>query len=98
MTWTMAWDKNTIKQLRLRMGWSQCDLARRLNVEAEIIMKLEEGEMIPQPHHESYFSLLQQHAESASEEVAMAPLAETVLDDQHLNQIDRTSLLDKLKP
>lgn len=93
----MTWTKEKVRQLRLRMGWSQSDLARRLNVELLIVSEIENGTRSIEMQHESFLSLIWQHADSASEEMALNPMAEQVLAEEDLPQIDRSDLIEKIQ-
>lgn len=97
MPTSKPWNKESIRELRLRLGWSQHDLARRLNVDCDCVSNFENGVSCALPHQEAVLSLLAQHADSISEEVALTPIAEAILEGQQLPQIDRNSVLESLK-
>jgi transcriptional regulator with XRE-family HTH domain len=85
----MTWSKEKVKALRMRLGWSQADLARRLNVEAIEVIKIENGECDSAPHMDGYFTILQSHADLIAEETLAVPLAENIMEKNDLDQIDQ---------
>ncbi len=88
----LNWTSNRIHSLRLRLGWSCSDLARRLNCSSLEVLKWEQKELIPE---EKYFSLLEFmeiQAEEVSNEMQICPLAESILESSSQDQI----LLDEL--
>lgn len=93
----MEWTKERIRELRLRMGWSQSDLARHLEVSLPDLDLLELG-ADDQSHLEgirSRLTLFWKQAESNSEEVQMAALAEKIIEDQNLTQIFQSDFKSK---
>jgi transcriptional regulator with XRE-family HTH domain len=85
----MTWSKEKVKALRLRLGWSQADLARRLNIEVLNVIKIENGDCETASHMNGYFTLLQNHADLIAEETMIVPLAEDVMKKNDLDQIDQ---------
>ncbi|MEY4615915.1 MAG: hypothetical protein RJB66_875 [Pseudomonadota bacterium] len=91
----MEWTKERVRELRLRMGWSQSDLARHLQVEVESVTKLENGGSSNFDGIKSQLTLFWRRAESLSEEVQISALAEKMIEDQNLNQLFQSDLDDK---
>ena len=88
----MSWTSNRIHSLRLRLGWSCSDLARRLECSSLEVLKWEHKELSPA---EKYFSLLEfieKQADEISNEVSICPIAESKLESSSQGQI----LLDEL--
>lgn len=88
----LNWTSNRIHSLRLRLGWSCSDLARRLNCSSIEVLKWERKELAPE---EKYFSLLEFmeiQAEEVSNEIQICPIAESILESSSQDQI----LLDEL--
>lgn len=91
----MAWTKEQIKSLRLRMGWEQADLARRLNCHTQIVIQWEQGELDLEEKYTSTLEMLNTQAESNAIEVSSAPMMEIILEDTHTNQISISEVHDK---
>ncbi len=83
-----AWSKENIRQLRLRMGWSRSDIARRLQCSVEEIELCEDGKKNIESHLKSELEILLRQAEAYSDEVRFAPSAENICDKDALEQIE----------
>ena len=83
----MEWTKDRIRELRMRMGWSQSDLARHLQIGVESITHLENGAVADFEVLKSKLALYWRQAESLSEEVQISALAEKVIEDKNLSQL-----------
>ena len=91
----ITWNSTSIRSLRLRFGWSQCDLARRLHCEACEITCWEQSESFPSPEVSEQLFLLLKQAEFMSNEMAQLPQAEAYLEKGDFNQIDFRSLSER---
>lgn len=78
------------------MGWSQSDLARRLQVESQSIIQWEMGQSIPDTRLCQELSHLFQQAEMASLDLLSQVEAEVFMDEKQLESIDIRDL-PKLK-
>lgn len=83
----IVWNKTQARELRLRLGWTQADLARRLHVEVQEITEWELGQKNPDNGLLADIEFLLKQADLCSEEVQKAPLIETELEANHLNQL-----------
>ncbi len=81
------WTAEEIKSLRLRLGWSAADFARRFGCTSEMIMDWERGAMSPSPDDVLQLSRLEFHLESYCEQVVRGPVADVALSALKLNQI-----------
>ncbi len=92
----MVWDGEKIRDLRLRMGWSQSDLARRLEVESRKITELEIG-LLEEPSTEvaSRLDLLFKQAEATADGVSCNSLAEIMFIEDEVLQVDTGSIRRK---
>ncbi len=89
----MVWDGDRIRDLRLRLGWSQSDLARRLEIESQKIGELEMGLLEETPSHvSSRLDLLFKQAEASADGISCDSLAEIVFDEDEVLQVDTTSI------
>ena len=77
-----------IKSLRLRLGWTQADLARRLNCQSSEVQSWETGQAIPNAEVTSRLELLVSHAETCAQELQSVPKAENFCERRRLGQID----------
>jgi transcriptional regulator with XRE-family HTH domain len=90
-------NKNTIKALRLRLGWSQADLARRLNCASLEIEHWENGSQTPTSHFLNEMFLLVKQADACSQEVHASPLAENLCDKHALGQIEFSQIKEEIE-
>jgi transcriptional regulator with XRE-family HTH domain len=79
---------SNIKSLRLRLGWSQAELARRLNCSSAEIEEFESGFKTPDKEKMGQLVLLLSHADATSFEMQSTPKAENFCERRHLGQID----------
>ncbi len=91
----MEWTKERVRELRLRMGWSQSDLARHLQVEVGTVSKIENGLHVDFDCVRSRLILFWRQADSLSEEVHYSALAEKMIEDNNLSQLFQSELHDK---
>jgi len=95
----MEWNAEKIKTLRCRMGWSQSDLARRLNCDPELVIHLEQSngpvpeiDQLQRQELVSTMMMLENQAESHADQVLQESLAEVILEETHEQQIDQESV------
>lgn len=91
----MAWDGDKIRDLRLRMGWSQSDLARRLHVDSSVVSQLEMELEHPAQEVSQNLDLLFRQAEASADFVSCGSLAEIVFEESDAPQIDTSSIRSK---
>ena len=84
----MEWNSENIRLLRLRMGWSQSDLARRLACEWQFVHEWEEGLGQPPREAAQNLELLFHQAELATMEMIQSTQAEILLEERELESID----------
>lgn len=92
-----AWNKDAIKSLRLRLGWSQADLARRLSCASTEVELWENGSNAPALHFLNELFLIAKLADACSHEVHASPLAETLCDQQALGQIEFSEIKEEIE-
>jgi len=91
----MVWDKDKIRDLRLRMGWSQSDLARRLKIESAQIGQLEmDLEEAPEELSQALDILLKQ-ADVSADAVFCGALSEIVFHEDKVLQVDTSFIRRK---
>lgn len=93
----VSWSKAKIKSLRLRLGWSQADLARRLNCASTEVEHWESGASIPTTALLNELFLVAKQADACSHEVHCSPLAETLCDERALGQIEFSEIKEDIE-
>lgn len=94
---TMAWDAEKIRGLRLRMGWSQSDLARRLHIDSQKIGQWEMGLEIIEDEMSQALDLLHRLADVSADQVSCESLAEIEFDLSEAPQVDINSIRRKFQ-
>lgn len=87
-----VWNKETVRVLRRRLGWSQSDLARRLRCEPHFIEDIESGACDPTVEYCQILELISHQAEECCDQVQNIARAEKILDQDSLGQIHSDSL------
>jgi transcriptional regulator with XRE-family HTH domain len=82
------WHQDQIRLLRLRLGWTQSDLARRLSCEPQIIEALEQGSLAVQSEIVHKLELIAHQADLCGDEIQCLPKAENLCDQEHLGQVE----------
>lgn len=83
----MTWDCQQIRGLRLRLGWSAAELGRRLGCSAELVLRWESSEETPDAEVFNQLSFLVAYVEQNALRLTQIPLAEIVMERDHLAQI-----------
>jgi DNA-binding transcriptional regulator YiaG len=91
------WSHKNIRSLRLRLGWSQADLARRLSCTSADVELWEHGEMMPNPRVANELILISKQADACSHEVHSCPIAESVCDRKALGQIGLSDVKEDIE-
>ena len=76
----MNWTAPKIRQLRLCLGWSRTDLARRLQCQVSDVEKWETGHDYPSFQQLRHLDLIERHRSFAQQAVQRFPKAESYLD------------------
>lgn len=92
----MTWTADELRQLRYRLGWSQAEMARCLNLELSTVSQWEAGLVPPQEEHRNQLVRILHQAESNSERIHRRPIAEVIMRDRGLSQIHDMDVLDSL--
>ncbi len=91
------WNNIDLKSLRLRMGWSHSDLARRLSCPVQAIHEWELGRSQPLPNVLNEIELLLKHADFLSSELQFQPQIEQNLEDKSLEQIEFSRVIGQFE-
>jgi transcriptional regulator with XRE-family HTH domain len=83
-----SWHQTQIRTLRLRLGWTQSDLARRLECETKLIESLELGSEQAAVEIVHKLELIAHQADLCGDEIQCLPAAELVCDQEHLGQVE----------
>lgn len=86
-SYSLDWNKETLRDLRLRLGWSRSELARKLHCAQEEVESWEEGTCEIRPALKSELEIILRQAEACSEEVKYTPAAENECAKNALEQI-----------
>ncbi|UOE99731.1 helix-turn-helix domain-containing protein [Bdellovibrio reynosensis] len=84
---SVNWNKEALKNLRLRLGWSRSDLARRLHCSYDLVESWESGADI-ESRAKSELQVLLVQAQALGDEVKSLPAAENECERKALEQID----------
>jgi transcriptional regulator with XRE-family HTH domain len=82
------WKQGQIRLLRLRLGWTQADLARRLECEPQLVESLEMGTVDAQTNLVHKLELIAHQADLCGDEIQCMPAAENMCDQQRLEQVE----------
>jgi len=93
----MAWDAEKIRSLRLRMGWSQSDLARRLHIDSQKIGQWEMGLEIIEDEISQALDLLHRMADVSADQTCCDSLAAIEFDLSEAPQVDINSIRRKFQ-
>lgn len=88
----MEWDSHNIRSLRRRLGWSQSDLARRLQIESASVQTWESGEAKPLRSQVQILEMLFNQAELTSLEIAQSTQVELTMNQRELESLSIQSL------
>jgi len=83
----MTWNCQQIRGLRLRLGWSAAELGHRLGCSAELVLRWESSEELPDAEVFNHLSFLMAYVEQNALRMSQIPLAEMVMERDHLAQI-----------
>lgn len=97
MALTNGWTKQSIRSLRLRLGWSQADLARRLCCSSSDVLLWECGDVTPNPRIANELILISKQADACSNEVHSCPRAESICEEKALGQIGFTDIKEDIE-
>lgn len=84
---SLRWNKQNLRSLRLRLGWSRSELAHRLHCSLSDIEAWEENGQKIDSGHISELEILLRQAEECSEEIHYTPAAESQCELKALEQI-----------
>ncbi len=87
MTSVIKFTNDEMRKLRYRLGWSQAEMARHLNIEMSSMLGFESGITIIPNEIKSSLVLISYQADSNADRTQRRALAETLMDEQGLSQI-----------
>lgn len=82
------WQQQQIRLLRMRLGWTQSDLARRLQCDAKVVESLEAGNESAAVELVHKLELIAHQADLCGNEIQCMPAAETFCDQEQLGQVE----------
>ncbi len=90
----MTWDTDSIRHLRLRLGWTYTDLARHLEVDTMMIFDWESGKHLPTAEVFQKLDLFSKQAEMSAFEILAGPRAESFLEKNSQEQCEIDNIVD----
>lgn len=87
------WSAESIKHLRLRLGYSRSDLSRRLAVSLAEVISWEGGNLIPPPAVSRLLDVLLRHCDESTSELCLLPRADIIMDNSKLTQLEREDFI-----
>ncbi|MDG0816783.1 helix-turn-helix domain-containing protein [Bdellovibrio svalbardensis] len=86
--YSLEWNKESVRALRLRLGWSKSDMARRLKCSLTDVEAFEEGQGSMQAQIKGELEIMYRQCQECSDEVKYTPASELALDKNALEQIE----------
>lgn len=88
----LLWSGEKIRELRQRLGWSQAELARRLGCRQQTVSEWETNTYQPQNAYSQLLDQWQADSDSANRSLRLAPIADAVMKDLNVSQVNSTVL------
>lgn len=89
----MIWKAEKIKELRLRLGWSKAEFARRFGGTVDLISAWESGEHTPTTDDIDQFETLSMQISEYSNELKISSLCRQNMKENALNQIPHSEIV-----
>lgn len=83
-----TWNKQGLKSLRMRLGWSRADLARRMDCTGADIESFESGKSQPKLEFIQMLEIIYAQAETCSNELQSIPQCEKHMQKNSTDQVD----------
>ena len=90
-----AWTGPLIRNLRLRLGWTQSELGRRLGLNLDAVVALESGHYSLDMELVYQLEYLKKYIDDISQSTRQRPQMEKLMKDIQVHQIDHSKLDDK---
>jgi transcriptional regulator with XRE-family HTH domain len=90
------WNSAEIRQLRLRLGWSQAELARHLGCRQQTVSEWETDAYVPQNAYSKLLDLLKEHSQVHSDQVRRRPVAEVMMKEVGFSQITGDEITERM--
>ena len=90
-----VWTANRIKDLRRGLGWSQAELARQLGCRQQTVSEWETNAYQPQNAYSQLLEKLLFDLESQNHITKVSPVAESVMTDLGMSQIEMSAAHDE---
>ena len=91
----MKWTSEKITELRLQLGWSVADFARRFGVKSETVSGWESGEKSPTPDDCRQLEFLSFQNLNYNESLRAQAQAEALISENNYEQIYREKTLSR---
>lgn len=90
----MEWTAESIRALRLRLGWDLCQFSRRLGLDLGEVRAWEVGDQAPDEESLRNINQLKLYADQNSLHVSQQPVADILMSDNGLEQITMTDVVN----
>lgn len=82
------------REVRLRLGWSLAEMARRMGCHQSLILKWESNHKTPDQETIRQYMSLRSHVDEQAERMRQMPLAESFLKGEHRSQCSQEELIE----
>lgn len=86
--YSLEWNKESVRALRLRLGWSKSDMARRLQCSLTDLESFEDGQSEMKSLIKSQLEMMYRQCQECSDEVKYTAASENVLEKSALEQVE----------
>lgn len=86
--YSLEWNRESLRALRLRLGWSKSDMARRLKCTLTEVDSWEDGSQAVEIQMKGELEIMYRQCQECSDEVKYSPVSEMALDKNALEQIE----------
>ena len=95
--YSLEWNKESVRALRLRLGWSKSDLARRMKCSITEVDSWEDGSSQLATQVKGELEIIYRQCQECSDEVKYTPVSELELDKKALEQIEFSRVKEDLE-
>ncbi|MEQ1875669.1 MAG: helix-turn-helix domain-containing protein [Bdellovibrionia bacterium] len=90
------WSSAEIRQLRLRLGWSQAELARHLGCRQQTVSEWETDAYAPQNAYSKLLEQLKDQSQVHSDQIRRRPVAEAMMKQVGFSQITGDEVSERM--
>ena len=90
------WTSAEIRKLRLRLGWSQAELARHLGCRQQTVSEWETDSYVPQNAYSKLLDQLHDQSQVHSDQIHRRPVAEALMKQVGFSQITGDEVSERM--